>query len=78
MITCLHEVNQQPAPLSPELVGSGQAAVTSDHTQVGDAQLHEVAGSFHTTLPRAEVLAAGAADDRPSLTQSDRKQEQSA
>lgn len=71
MITGSHEVSQQPAPLSPELVGSGQTAVSSDHTQVGDAQLHQVAGGLHATLPGAEVLAASAADDRPSLKQSE-------
>lgn len=69
VITRLHEVSQQPAPLSPELVGSSQTAVASDHAQVGDAQLHQVAGGLHATLPGAEVLAASAADDRPSLTQ---------
>lgn len=69
LITISHEVSQQSAPLSPELVGTGQTAVASDHTQVGDAQLHQVTGRLHTTLPGAEVLAAGAAYDRSSLTQ---------
>lgn len=71
VITRSHEVTQQPTPLSPELVGSGQTSISSDHTQVGDAQLHQVAGGLHATLPGAEVLAASAADDRPSLTQSE-------
>lgn len=63
----LQEVSQQTAPLRPELVGSSQAAVTSDHAQIGDAQLDQVAGSRHAALPGAEVLAAGTANDRTPL-----------
>lgn len=62
------EVGQQTAPLRPELVGSSQTAVASDHAQVGDAQLNQVAGCCHAALPGAEVLAAGTANDRPPLT----------
>lgn len=66
-VTLLQEVGQQSAPLRPELVGSGQTAVASDHAQVGDAQLDQVAGRRHAALPGAEVLAAGTANDRPAL-----------
>lgn len=66
-VTLLQEVGQQCTPLRPELVGSGQTAVASDHAQVGDAQLDQVAGRRHTALPGAEVLAAGTANDRPAL-----------
>lgn len=69
VITRSHEVTQQPTPLSPELIGSGQTAISSDHAQVSDAQFHQVAGGLHATLPGTEVLAASAADDRPPLTQ---------
>ncbi|TNN82865.1 hypothetical protein EYF80_006822 [Liparis tanakae] len=67
------EVTQQPAPLVPELVGSSQTAVASDHAQVGDAELHQVAGCLHTTLSGLEVLAAGAADDGAALTSEEDK-----
>lgn len=69
LITISYKVSQQSAPLSPELVGTGQTAVASNHTQVGDAQLHQVTGRLHTTLSGAEVLATGAAYDRSTLTQ---------
>lgn len=67
-VTLPQEVSQQTAPLRPELVGSSQTAITSDHTQVGDAQLDQVAGGGHAALPGAEVLAAGTANDRTPLT----------
>lgn len=73
LFTSSDEVDQQSAPLSPELVGSGQTAVASDHAQVGDAQLHKVASCHHTTLSGAEVLAAGAAYDCTSLTREEEK-----
>lgn len=49
------------------LAGSGQTAVAPDHTQVGDAQLNQVTGRFHTTLSRAEVLTASTTDDSTTL-----------
>ncbi len=73
LFTSSDEVGQQSAPLGPELVGSGQTAVASDHTQVGDAQLHQVASCHHAALSGAEVLAAGAANDCASLTRKEEK-----
>lgn len=43
--TLLDELAQQAAPLLSEQVGSRQAAVATDHTQVGDAALDEVVSS---------------------------------
>lgn len=68
LITSFEQVSQQSTPLSPECVGSSQTAVTSNHTQVGDSQLHQVVGRLHTTFPGSEVLATGTADDSSSLT----------
>lgn len=65
--TILGQLLQQPAPLSPEDIGPREAAVPTDDTQVGDAQLDQVSSSFQAAFPRAEVFAAGAANDRPSL-----------
>lgn len=45
-ITLLEELIQQAAPLLSEQVGSGQAAVSTNHAQVGDAVLHEVVRGF--------------------------------
>lgn len=65
--TLLHQLPQQPAPLLPEEVGSCQAAISADHTQVGDAALHQVVRSLQASLVAAELFAAGATDHRPTL-----------
>lgn len=61
------QVNQQSAPFGLELVGSSQTAITPDHTQVGDAQFHQVAGCLQSTLSGSEVFTAGAANDGATL-----------
>jgi len=66
-LTSFHQVGQQSAPLRPELVGASEAAVASDHTQVGDAQLHQVVGGLLAAVPSLEVFASGAADHSPAL-----------
>ena len=66
-LTSLYQVDQQFAPVCSELVGAGEAAVTSDHTQVGDAEFHQVAGGLHAALPGLEVLAPGTADHGATL-----------
>ena len=66
-LTSFHQVCQQSAPLRPELVSAGEAAVASDHTQVGDAQLHQVAGGLLAALPGLEVFASGAANHSAAL-----------
>lgn len=65
--TLLHQLSQQPAPLLPEEVGSRQASISADHTQVGDAALHQVVCRFQASLMTAELFTAGAADHRPTL-----------
>lgn len=39
-LTSFDQVCQQLSPLCPELVGTCQTAITSNHTQVGDAKLN--------------------------------------
>lgn len=39
-LTSFDQVCQQLAPLCSELVGTCQTTITSNHTQVGDAQLN--------------------------------------
>ena len=63
----LEELVQQAAPLLPEQVGSGQAAVSADHAQVGDAALDQVVRGLQPALVAAELLTAGAADDGSAL-----------
>lgn len=65
--TLIHQLCQQSTPLLPEEVGSCQAAVSSNDTQVGDAPLHQVVGSLQTTLMGAKLFAAGAANNGPTL-----------
>ena len=65
--TILGQLSQQPAPLRLEDVGPSEAAVPADHTQAGDAQLNQVTRGLQAAFPRTEVLAAGTADDGPSL-----------
>lgn len=66
-LTLSEELVQQAAPLLPEEVGAGQAAVAADHAQVVDAALHQVARGPQAALADAELFAAGAADDRAAL-----------
>lgn len=65
--TLLHQLPQQPAPLLPEEVGSCQAAISTNHTQVGDAALHQVVRRLQASLVAAKLFTAGAADHRPTL-----------
>lgn len=67
----LEELVQQAAPLLSEQVGSGQAAVSADHAQVGDAALHEVVRGFQATLAGTKLFTAGAADDRAALRETE-------
>lgn len=63
----LQELVQQAAPLLSEHVGSGQAAVSTDHAQVGDAMLHQVVSCLQASLVAAELFTAGAADNGATL-----------
>lgn len=72
-LTSFDQVCQQLAPLCPELVCTRQAAVASNHTQVGDAQLDQVAGSLCASLLGTEILAAGAANHSPTLESGSRR-----
>lgn len=65
--TLLHQFPQQSAPLLPEEVGPRQAAISTNHTQVGDAVLYEVVGCLQTPLAAAELFAAGTAYDCATL-----------
>lgn len=63
----LDKLIQQAAPLLSEQVGSGQAAVSTDHTQVGDAALHKVVRGSQAALVGSKLFTAGAADDCATL-----------
>lgn len=65
--TVLGQLLQQHAPLLPEDVGAGETAVPADHTQVGDASLHQIVGSFQAAFPGTEGFAPGAANNGPAL-----------
>lgn len=65
--TLVHQLQQQSAPLLPEEVGPRQAAVSSDHAQVGDAAQHQVVRCLQASLVGAELFAAGAANHCPTL-----------
>lgn len=66
-ITFLQQLIQQAAPLLSEEVGARQAAVPTNHAQVGDAALHQVERRFESALVGAELFTAGAADDGATL-----------
>lgn len=66
-LTSFDQVGQQLAPLCSELVGTRQTAVTSNHAQVGDAQLDQVAGGLGASLFGTEVLTAGTTNHSPTL-----------
>lgn len=68
LYTFLYKLRQQTAPLATEDVGPGQAAVATTHTEVGDALLYQVEGSFQSTLTSCESLASGTANYSPTLT----------
>lgn len=65
--TFLYKLSQQSAPLSAKDVGSGEAAVSTTHTQVGDAFLHQVEGGGEPAFTRCEDLTSGAAYHSPTL-----------
>ena len=65
--TCFEQDLEQLAPLGAELIGSSQAAVSADHTQVSDTQLHQVTRCFSAALLSAEILTAGTANHRATL-----------
>lgn len=66
-LTSSDQICQQLRPLCSELVGTCQTAITSNHTQVGDAQLDQVASSLGASLFGAEILTAGTTDHSPTL-----------
>lgn len=65
--TLLHQLRQQPTPFLPEEVGPRQTAISTNHTQVGDAALHQVVCGFQATLVGTKLFTAGAPDDRATL-----------
>lgn len=69
LATFVQELIQQAAPLLSEQVGARQAAVPTNHTQVGDAALHQVERRFEPALVGAELFTAGTTDDGATLTE---------
>lgn len=66
-ITFLQQLIQQAAPLLSEQVGARQAAVPTNHAQVGDTAPHKVERRFKSALVGAEFFTAGAANDSATL-----------
>lgn len=69
VLTLLQELIQQATPLLPEQVGSGQAAISTNHTQVGDTALHEVVCSFQASLVGTKLFTSCTANDCTTLKQ---------
>lgn len=65
--TCPHQLLQQAAPLAAEDVGTREAAIPANDTQVGDTTLDQVVGRCQASRPCGEGLAAGAANDGATL-----------
>ncbi len=65
--TLLHQLCQQAAPLRSEEIGPGQAAISTNHTQVCDAPLHQVMSRLQTTFVCAEIFASCTADNSATL-----------
>lgn len=59
----LEELIQKATPLLSEQVSAGQATVSTNHAQVGDAALDQVVCSLQTALAGTELFTAGTADD---------------
>lgn len=68
-VTLLEKLLQQAAPLFSEQVGTGQAAVSTNHTQVSDAVLYQIVSGLQTSLMSTEIFAAGTANDGSALTE---------
>lgn len=66
-VTFLYKLCQQVTPLITEDVSSGEAAISTAHTQISDATLHQVKGSCQTTLFRSEILTASTANNCATL-----------
>lgn len=65
--TFLHQLSQQSTPLAAENVGPSKAAISTAHTQVGDAPLHQVEGCRQPPLTGGECLAASTANHCTTL-----------
>lgn len=65
--TFADQLLQQPVPLLTEDVGTCQAAIAANDAQVADATAYQVESSDQAAFPGTEGLAAGTADDGPTL-----------
>ncbi len=65
--TRLDKLIQESTPLLPEEISPGQTAISTNHTQVSDATLHQVQSSTQTTLVGTKILTAGAANHSATL-----------
>lgn len=72
-LTFLHELRQQTTPLAAKDVGSSEAAVSTAHTQVGDASFHQVECSRLPALSGGEGLTASATDHSAALKSEDKQ-----
>lgn len=65
--TLFHQLFQEVTPLSAEDVGPCETAVTTAHTQVGDAPLDQMESRCQAPFPGSESLATGTANHSASL-----------
>lgn len=65
--TLLHQLRQQSTPFLPEEVGPRQTAISTDHTQVGDAVLNQVVSCLQASLVGAKLFTPGTANNCPTL-----------
>lgn len=68
----LQKLIQQATPFLPEKVGSSQAAISTNHTQVSDPALHQVVSSFQASFMGTKLFTASAANDCTTLRQDHR------
>ncbi len=68
-LSLLDKLVQQGGPFLPEKICAGQRAIAADDDQAVDPVLDQVQGCLSAAFARAELIAAGRADDRPALVQ---------
>lgn len=66
-LTCFQQGLELLTPLIAELIGTCQAAVSTNYAQISDAQLYKVAHCFSSAFLSTEVLTAGTANHCATL-----------
>src|SRR5215216_7287883 len=68
-LTILDKLRKQGSPFAAEEIGAREGTVAADHNQAVNTSLHKIFRGDSAPRPRAKLLAARRADDRPSLLQ---------